>query len=234
MNTVQFRIHKVLNKYLLDATRDRKDVLAMSALAPLSRKYLPWSQASMRPSGLLAVLNDIVINNRKRVVECGGGISTFYISRLLSERGGHLYSIENDEAWASLLQEQLNDEGLADIATVVYAPLEKTTHGWDGNGSTQWYSEEKLRCIKDKEKIDLLIVDGPAAYSKDIMYARYPAVPFFKSAFAEDYTVVLDDINRQGEQEIAARWGQELGVKFSLRFVDGTIAIGRPRSSFSV
>lgn len=234
MNTIQYQLHRTLNRYLLDGMRDRKDTLAMQALAPLSSKFLPWSQAAMRPSGLLAVLNDVVINRRRSIVECGGGVSTFYISRLLRERGegGHLFSIENDQDWASLLQQSLDKEGLSEWATVVFAPLAPTSHGWNGSGA--WYSEEKLACISDKGKIDLLIVDGPPAYSTELRYARYPAVPFFKSSLAEDYTVVLDDINRRGEQEIAERWGQELKVKFSLRFIDGTIAIGRPRHSFSV
>src|SRR6478672_10543846 len=147
MNMVQHRLHKTLNRYLLDGMRDRKDMLAMQTLAPLSRKYLPWSQASMRPSGLSAVLNDIVINNRQRIVECGGGISTFYIARLLSERserGGHLYSIENDENWAKLLQSSLDAEGLGEWAAVVYAPLQKSRFTWDG---ADWYCAEALASI---------------------------------------------------------------------------------------
>ena len=232
MNPVQYQVQRVLNKYLLDGMRDRKDMLALQALAPLSTQFLPWSQAAMRPSGLLAVLNDIVINRRSTVVECGGGISTFYIARLLQQRGGHLYSIEHDAAWARLLQDSLDAEGLREHATVVYAPLTPTRHPW--NGAAQWYDEEKLACIKARGCIDLLIVDGPPAYSKAIRYARYPAVPYFKDALAADYTVVLDDINRQGEQEIAARWARELGIAFARRFVDGTIALGRPRHSFSV
>ena len=187
----------------------------------------------MRPSGLLAVLNDIVINRRSRIVECGGGISTFYIARLLQQRGGRLYSVEHDADWARLLQDLLDAEGLGTHATVVHAPLAPTRHPWNGAGA-QWYDEAQLACIKAAGPIDLLIVDGPPAYSKALRYARYPAVPYFKDAFAADYTVVLDDINRQGEQEIAARWARELGIPFAHRFVDGTIALGRPRASFSV
>ena len=231
MNSVQYEIHRALNRYLLDGTRDRKDILAMQALQPLSKEFLPWSQAAMRPSGLLAVLNDIVINNRQFIVECGGGISTFYTARLLSQRGGHLYSIEHDEGWAGLLQSSLDREGLSQWATVIHAPLATSSHSWNG---AEWYDEEKLHCLADKGKIDLLVVDGPPAYSERLRYARYPAVPFFKDYLAEDYTVVLDDINRRGEQEIAARWGQQLKIKFALRFLDGTIAVGRPHQSFSV
>jgi predicted O-methyltransferase YrrM len=233
VNTAQHQVHRVLNKYLLDATRDRKDILALQALAPLARGFLPWSQAAMRPSGLLAVLNDIVINGRTCIVECGGGISTFFIARLLRERPGHLFSIEHDADWAALLQQNLDAEGLGAQATVIHAPLVATPLGWNG-GTSSWYADDKLRDLKRAGQIDLLIVDGPPAYTQDLRYARYPAVPYFKDALAPDYTVVLDDINRRGEQEIAARWGRELGMPFNLRFIDGTIAVGRPRHSFSV
>src|ERR1041385_49769 len=99
MNIAQHHIHRILNKYLLDGMRDRKDMLAMQALGPLSLTYLPWSQAAMRPSGLVAVLNDIVINHRLHIVECGSGISTFYIARLFKQHGGHIHTIEHYEGW---------------------------------------------------------------------------------------------------------------------------------------
>jgi hypothetical protein len=127
----------------------------------------------------------------------------------------------------------LEKESLSEQATVVYAPLADTEYSWAG---TKWYDEAKLECVTsgDKGKIDLLLVDGPPAYGTELRYARYPAVPFFKPYLAQDYTVVLDDINRQGEQEIVERWENELGITFSRRFIDGTIAVGRPRQSFSV
>jgi len=231
MNMLSYNVHRVLNRYLLDNLRDRKDMLAIQVLAPLSSNYLPWSQASMRPSAIVALLNDIIINNRSHIVECGGGISTFYIARLLRERGGHLYSIEHDADWARILQQALEAEGLGDHATVIFAPLAKSSHTLNGN---LWYDEEKLRCLIGSGRIDLLVVDGPPAYGQELRYARYPAVPFFKSAMAEDYTVILDDINRQGEQEILQRWEQKLGITFDRRFVDGTIGVGRPRRSFTI
>jgi len=231
MNMLTHNVHRVLNRYLLDNLRDRRDIQAIQVLAPLSSGYLPWSQAAMRPSAIVAVLNDIVINNRSYVVECGGGISSFYIARLLRERGGHLYTIEHDAEWAKILQQALDAEHLADYATVVYAPLTVSLHSLNGN---LWYDEEKLRCLVDGRHIDLLVVDGPPAYGKELRYARYPAVPFFKGSLADDYTVILDDINRQGEQEILQKWEQELGIIFHRRFVDGTIGVGRPRQSFTI
>src|SRR5206468_2274132 len=105
-------------------------------------------------------------------------------------------------------------------------------HAWHGS---HWYDEQKLKCIfSTVKRIDLLLVDGPPVHGKELRYARYPAVSFFKDYLADDYTVVLDDINRRGEQEIVERWERELNVKFDRRFVDGTVAVGRPRGSFSI
>src|SRR5262245_60821238 len=133
MNRARYQIHRVLNKYLLDGVRDRKDAMALEVLAPLSLSYLPWSQEAMRPGGLVAVVNDIVIHARAHVVECGSGISTFYIARLLKERGvGHIHTIEHDEPWTNLLVKALEKEGLSEQATVVYAPLADTEYSWSG------------------------------------------------------------------------------------------------------
>src|ERR1043165_4923323 len=155
MNTAQYQIHRILNKYLLDGMRDRKDMLAMQALGPLSLTYLPWSQAAMRPSGLVAVLNDIVINRRSHIVECGSGISTFYIARLLKERGGHLHTIEHDADWARILDQALQAEGWGAFASVVFAPLAESSCSLDGSF---WYAKDKLRCLASGSHIDLLVV----------------------------------------------------------------------------
>ena len=114
------------SQYLLDIISNQQDILAANYLAPLSTSYLPWSRFSIRPSGLVQVLNDIFINNHSLSVECGGGISTFYIARLLSSRGGHLYTIEHNQEWLELLQDGLKKEELAHLVTFIYAPLKFT------------------------------------------------------------------------------------------------------------
>ncbi len=77
----------------------------------------------MRPSGVTALLNDIVLNQRKTVVECGGGVSSLYIATLLADIGGHLWIVEHDEGWKSVLEESLQRKGIARSVTVILAPL---------------------------------------------------------------------------------------------------------------
>ncbi|MCL1467693.1 class I SAM-dependent methyltransferase [Argonema galeatum] len=217
-----------LNKYLW---ADRKDILAMQYLAPLSKTYLPWTSSSMRPSALVIVLNDIVINRRTCILECGGGISTFYMARLLKEKGGHLYTVEHDKEWAEILNWLLKQEGLSECVSVIPAPLVKTDLAINEN---LWYDTKIIGDIISGQKIDLLIVDGPLAYTKELMYARYPAVPYYKNFLATEYTIVLDDINRQGEQEILLKWEKELGILFQKRLADGNIGIGSSKRSFKI
>jgi len=63
------------------------DMHAMQVLAPLlGGTYLPFSSASMRPAALAVVANDIVLHDRRRVLECGSGISTVVLGRLLAAR----------------------------------------------------------------------------------------------------------------------------------------------------
>jgi hypothetical protein len=66
-------------------------------------------------------------------------------------------------------------------------------------------------------------VDGPPAYREEIQYSRFPAVPFFQGELAPHSTVILDDINRPGEQEILRRWQALLNVNFDTSI--GNVAI---------
>ncbi len=186
---------------------------------------------SMRPSGLVKVLNEIVINRRSCIVECGGGVSTFYIARLLKEKGGHLYTIEHDKEWVEVLQGLLAEQGLDKFVSVIFAPLVKTQLAVNAGS---WYNESIIQKALATIKLDLLIVDGPPAYQKSLSQARYPAVPYFKEFFSEDYAIVLDDINRKGEQEILLKWENQLGICFERYLIDGSVAIGRAKKSFKI
>jgi hypothetical protein len=199
----------------------QKDILATNYLLPLSSSYLPWTGYSMRPSGLVKVLNDIVLNKRSVIVECGGGISTIYIARILKSRGGHLYSIDHHPQWLELLEEQLRKEEISDYVSLICAPLVPTNLSWE---NLPWYNTEILKKkIPQELAIELLLVDGPPAYEKSLQHSRYPAVPYFFGQLAEDFTIIIDDVNRPGEQEIIKRWTQFLKVNFEI--VEGDIAI---------
>jgi predicted O-methyltransferase YrrM len=208
------------------------DALALQALAPLSTSYLPWTVMAMRPSGVATLLNDIVINRRRSIVECGGGISTFYIARLLDQIGdGHLYTIEHDGEWAELLGESLSREGVAERVTILHAPLAESPHSWNG---APWYSQEGLESLNSAPPVDLLIVDGPPAHESKDPHARYPALPYFHGRLAPNFTVVLDDVRRRGELDVAARWESEFGLSFERRFVNGGVAIAQSGSDLLV
>jgi len=194
------------------------DLHAWHILRPLLDRggYLPWSTGSMRPAGLVAVCNEIVHGARTRIVECGSGVSTVVLSRLLRERGaGNLVALEHDRRWAELIQEQLQRETLEGIARVLYATLE---------GEPPWYAAAAVAHVFDE--VDLLIVDGPPAYDPGHQARRAPALPRFAARMAADATIVLDDIARPGERETIAGWEASTNWRFTLDEQTG-IAIGR-------
>ena len=51
-----------------------------------------------------------------------------------------------------------------------------------------------------------MVVDAPTAYSADRVYARFPALQMFKEKLADEFTIVLDDIMRVGENAALRQW----------------------------
>jgi predicted O-methyltransferase YrrM len=186
----------------------------------------------MRVAGLVAVCNDVVLADRRCVLEVGSGTSTVVLARLLHERwpgGEHRHvAVEHDPAWALWVRGQLTREGLADRTTVLHVPLAPHRHGQAG---LPWYDDDLLAAGLDAaladEPVDLLVVDGPPADTADTVLARYPALPALHARLAPGATVVLDDVERPGEQEVLDRWQREFEVRFERRAATAGVALGR-------
>lgn len=207
---------------------DLDDAAAWHALTPLSGPYLPWSSGAMRPAGLVTVLNDVWFRSPALIVELGSGTSTIVLARLLRELGtGHLLAVEHDEGWAARVQRQLDREGLTERVRVVRAPLRPNQRALDG---CQWYDEDALMTALEASplgagQIDVLVVDGPPAWQPGSEHARYPALGALASRLAAGATIVLDDVERPGEQTVLLRWQQEHGLDFDVRPAAG-LALG--------
>ena len=172
----------------------------------------------MKPAGLLAVLNEIAFAEPRLVVECGAGVSTLFVARLLRQRErGRLVTVEHDAGWADWIARTLRAEGLDALAAVVHAPLAD-----DG-----WYEREPLQAALGDEPVGLLLVDGPPADRPGRELARAPALPFFLPRLEPRAAVVLDDVWRAGEREVVARWEAESDLSFAVLPGRGHVAVGR-------
>jgi Methyltransferase domain len=209
-----------------------RDEQALVALGALVGPYLPWGPGSMRPAGLVAVCNDIALNARRRVVELGSGISTILLARLLTQRspqgGFRLATVEHDPVWAWWVTDQLEREGIGGDVVVIHAPL--MPHP-DAERGRSWYDDAALASGLARafhgELIDLLIVDGPPACAAGEGLARYPAVPVLGHRLAPGATVVLDDVERPGEQRVLRRWELETGLVFDRCVEQAGVAMAR-------
>jgi predicted O-methyltransferase YrrM len=202
-----------------DDPRHAEDLHAWQILRPLldDGNYLPWTTGTMRPAGLVLVCNDIVHRGRTRIVECGSGVSTVVLARLLRQRGGGatIVALEHDAQWAALVTDMLARESLVNIARVVHAPLQ---------GDPPWYARSALTEMSDH--IDLLVVDGPPAHAPGQGRARAPALAALGPRLTETATVILDDVNRPGERDVLTCWQAETPWRFTVDQAAG-VATGR-------
>ena len=215
--------------------REFGDQEARAALGALTGPYLPWGSGAMRPAGLVIVCNDIVLGDRRRVVELGSGLSTVLLARLLTQRaptgGFTLVAVEHDVRWARWVREQLEREGIDEHVVVIDAPLAARA---GMTGGLRWYDEAALaagldQAIGGDATIELLIVDGPPAYAAGHGLGRYPALPVLRPRLALGATVVLDDVERPGEQDVLRRWETETDLIFHRHAESAGVAVATVR-----
>lgn len=231
MEPLKYYIKKVFRRKYRNELRDLNALIELNALLDI---YVPWSKSGISPRHLKIILNDIAVNNRSVIVECGSGISTLYIASLLKQnsiKNGKIYSIDHNKEWIDVLRHYLNVLDIRNFVELIHAPLKLFDHNFK---AVSWYDSNILKDKTDEISIDQLIVDGPPAYKNDIQYSRFPAVPFFEDKFSKNYSVFLDDTDRKAEKQILKTWSEILGIEYHHLKNDDSLAFMRKGKSFVI
>jgi predicted O-methyltransferase YrrM len=212
-----------LEKTLITGSQKIDDVYSIGLLQPLLNgyPYLPFTGASLRPFCMVHILNDIVVNGRKNIIEFGSGLSTILMGRLIKKNNlsATVFSVEHNKEWVNVLDGILVSEGLSEIIDIALAPLKE----WElFHSKYYWYDSELLADRINSKKFDMVIIDGPPAWERGKENARFPAVTFIKDKLKADHSIYLDDANRPGEKHILERWKQQYATDFTI--TGGTLA----------
>lgn len=209
--------------------------LAQSRLSSLGLGYLPHSDSAINPDAIEMIFNDIIVNNRMRIVEFGSGLSTIYIAKLLSKdpnKKSIFVSFEHDMKWIHVVGDILKQEKIADFVKIVHAPLSQY-HDYYKSSKRRFYSPELIRLnLIDINDIDCVIIDGPPAYMYGGGLSRLPALLILEDWLSDEFSCFLDDVNRAGEKEISEHYKSKFG--FDYFKVKSNMAYMRKGKGFTV
>ncbi len=195
-----------LSKIIWLTEQNSNQMAAMQALYSIFKFNTPLPatrKMAASPDFLKLLVDTILSDNPKLVVELGSGISTIFAGKALEKNGiGDLISIDNDNKYAEVTRKKIRLEKLSDIAKVVTAELKLQTIN---DQNYMWYDNSFKNEIN--QKIDLLIVDGPPRILNK--KARYPALPLLKDHFSDNIIILIDDGKRKDDSETVNRWVNE-------------------------
>lgn len=200
------KIHSATYKLMSDVTDIRRESSTLfsqlQALKTLEKTldidYLPplrgWAGS---PDFLLTVAETALNQKPDTILECSSGVSTVVLARCLQINNyGHVFSLEHDKTYAEKTAHLLEQYGLEEWATILYAPLTPS------EDDTAWYDEQAIP--QEVNDISLLVVDGPPAHTGPL--ARLPAVPRLLDRLDSEAIIILDDAARDDEKEIVEKW----------------------------
>lgn len=130
------------------------------------------------------------------VVDLGSGASTLVLAKAVPT--ATIVSIDHSPEFAQKTQQMLNDHGVTNVDVRV-APLTALASG------ATWYHPDAWSSLS---QIDLLFIDGPPGSRDDS--ARHPAFTELCAKLTPQAIVVIDDVHRDGENQLAQKFAAEL------------------------
>lgn len=197
---IRYAVGEPLDSLRRDVQRDVSALLSLYATVPATGPLPAPGGWAATPETLLSLVHEVMTApGHPLVVECGSGTSTVWTALALRARGGgKVIALEHESGYAEITRRQLARLDLSEFAEVRDAPLEEVT---TAAGTTLWYAADALSDLAD---VTLVFVDGPPGSLGP--NARFPALPLLASRLAPGAVVVLDDIDREDEQEIERKW----------------------------
>lgn len=197
----------------IDTQRQVQANLNLLQLVKLDAGVPPMGGWAASPDLTLLIMDTVLARKPGTVVECGSGISTLFIALTAEQHGLHtrVVALEHDARFKKSTEELLERHGMSHRAEVRLAPL---VPGSVAGHPTPWYDESALDDLTD---IGVLVIDGPPTATGE--HARYPAVPLMREKLSGACTIIMDDLIRDSDREVAQRW-QELLPDFSLQVIN--------------
>lgn len=162
----------------------------------LRRLQIGWGNSAYGGSrSFLAAVVRLITTTQGAVLECGSGLSTLIAAAALAP-DRPLVSLEHHEQWLALVKANAQIARCANVS-ILNAPL-------ISYGAYSWYGVDHLTL---PACFGLVICDGPPG---DTPGGRYGLVPVLRKRLLAGTLVLLDDTQRQSEQDIAIRWQREL------------------------
>lgn len=136
---------------------------------------------------LLSILNRA---QPRRLLELGVGQSSKLLDQYAREHAASVVHIDEDAAW-------LRDSIVEDASVSgVLAPLVPTQVE---SRHIEWYG-----CPRPHERFDLLLVDGPVAFSRAHRFNRLGVLAWVPEVLQDEFAIIVDDSTRKGERALIA------------------------------
>lgn len=150
-----------------------------------------WSANPQFARKMLELAND----SDKCILECGSGFTTLVLGYLAAERGNEVWSLEHDARWHKYVTTVLQRTGI-DCVNLCHTPL-------CDYGKYDWYD---ISDIKLPDNVGLVVCDGPPGGTRGGRSGLFPSV---SDRFSTNCSILLDDVNRPSEMNLAVHWSAE-------------------------
>lgn len=187
---------KELEKSIRQSYRQSEAFAQLISLLRFESPLPPTRNWAASPDLLLTLHHYARTTSPQVILDLGSGLSTLVLAK--SAPAAKVISIDNSAEFAEKTSQILLDHKITNVDIRV-APLEPHSSGVD------WY---QLSALSGVNQIDLLFIDGPPGSKNPV--ARHPAFHECLQLLSPRAIVVIDDVGRDGERDMAEKFAASL------------------------